>query len=235
MIDPLPDGYLALGQAVARLAVDISVQEIDEANRRIRSQDDTPVKEEATSQPAWRNFPEDWPRHEIEKGQRTADTLFAKREIAISKLHAALCDGGLTGLVYEDKAFFQLTPSDWRSTVLWRQTIISGVVRASLGEEIARHDERRVMLESVAFDAWLKERLRHRSLAAAAAGDCQAWLEDAMRASPKHSPHRKPYWRKLAEEKFGTSGREFDRLWPKALEETGAEWDRRGAPLKAKK
>ena len=61
--------------------------------------------------------------------------------------------------------------------------------------------------------------------------DCQAWLEREMRASPQRT-RPKAYWRARAMEKFGVSARAFDRMWPNAIKNTGAHWDRAGAPSK---
>jgi hypothetical protein len=235
MIDPLPVGYVALDQAVTRLVRDISDQDFIEENRRVeensrrfQSKDDNLAKEDAPC--TWSNFPEA-ERDRIAAQQKAVDISWAKREIAISRLYAALCDGGLTGLVCEDKIFFQLTPIDWRGVAFWHDIIVGGVVLASVGDEIARHYGRRVLFEDAAFDTWLKETLKRRAQDAAAEGNCQAWLEAEMRANPARTK-TKSYWLAQAKEKFGVSERAFERVRAAALKATGAQWNRRGAPPK---
>ena len=171
MIDPVPVGYVTLDQAVTRLARDISDQDVIEEYRRI--EEDTPF--------SWSNFPEA-ERDRIAAQQKAADISWAKREIAISQLYAALCDGDLTGLVCEDKVFFQLTPADWSHAPFWHEIIIGGIVRASAVDAIARHAGRRVLFKSAAFDKWLKKTRKGRTHSAPAEGNCQACVEPEMPA-----------------------------------------------------
>jgi hypothetical protein len=72
MIDPLSAGFVDLEQAVARLATDISDQEVDEEQRRQKNG-------AATLSPA---------------GLR-----WVKREMAIARLYAAFCNGSLIAVV----------------------------------------------------------------------------------------------------------------------------------------
>src|SRR5215212_8931482 len=166
MIDPVPVGYVALDQAVTRLVPDICDQDvieeyprIEENSRRLQSEDGNLANEDAPF--TWSSLPEA-ERDLIAAQQKAADISWAKREIAISRLYAALCDGDLTGLVCEDKVFFQLTPADWCSVAFWHEIIISGVVRASAGDAIAHHSGRRVLFEDAAFDTWLKATLKRK-------------------------------------------------------------------------
>jgi len=199
MIDPVPVGYVALDQAVTRLARDIPDQDfgeeyrrIEEKSRHFESENENLAKEDAPF--TWSNFPEA-ERDRIAEQQKAADISWAKREIAISRLYAALCDGGLTGLVCEDQNFFQLTPVDWCSVAFWHEVIISGVVRASAGDAIARHSGRRVLIEDAAFDTWLQATLKRKAQAAAAEGPKTAGTpggspnDEAVAQSNKRTSH----------------------------------------------
>ena len=208
MIDPLSAVFVDLEQAVARLATGISDQEVDEQQRRQKN--DT-----ATLGPA--------------------DLHWVKREMAIARLYAAFCCGSLIALVRDpvSGALFRLICTDWKQAAFWRDTIVGGIVRAQTCEEIAPHEGRRVLMEAGAFDAWLNARMRRRSQPAKAA--CREWLEAAMREAPTRGPKPKREWRKEAKAKFNVSGRAFDQFWATALQSTGADWDRRGAPPKLRR
>ncbi len=157
----------------------------------------------------------------------------AKRELAIRKLHVALRDGGLNGLVRDPVSgeLFRLTGVDWHAAAFSREIIVGGCIRAQPGEEIGRHDGWRVLLEVAAFEAWLKARMQRRPQAAYK--DCGAWLEAAMRASPKRKPKSKSKWQQEAMEKFGVSGRAFHRIWDDKVKNTGANCNHAGAPSKS--
>ena len=208
MIDPLSAGLVDLEQAVARLAIDISDQEVDEEQRR---QKNGP----ATLSPA---------------GLR-----WVKREMAIARLYAAFCNGSLIAVVRDpvSGALVRLIGTDWKEAAFWRDTIVGGIVRAQTGEEIVPHEGRRVLLEAGAFDAWLSMQMRRRSQPAKAA--CREWLEAAMREAPTRGPKPKREWRKEAKATFNVSGRAFDQIWAAALQSTGADWDRHGAPPKLRR
>jgi hypothetical protein len=207
MIDPVPVGYVGLDEALAQLAADNSDQEVYEERKRLKP---AAAGELSLAELAW-----------------------AKRELAITRLHIALRDGALIGFVRNpvSRELFRLTGTDWHSAaVFWREIIVGGIVRAAAGEEIERHEGRRVLLEASTLDVWLKKRMQRRPRAAD--NDCEAWLEAAMRASPERRPKPKDEWRKEAKEKFGLSGRAFDRLWAALLQSTGAKWGLSGAPSK---
>ena len=208
MIDPLSAGFVDLEQAVARLATDISDQEVDEEQRRQKNG-------AATLSPA---------------GLR-----WVKREMAIARLYAAFCNGSLIAVVRDpvSGALVRLIGTDWKEAAFWRDTIVGGIVRAQTGEEIVPHEGRRVLLEAGAFDAWLNLQMRRRSQPAKAA--CREWLEAAMREAPTRGPEPKREWRKEAKATFNVSGRVFDQIWAAALQSTGADWDRHGAPPKLRR
>jgi hypothetical protein len=204
MIDPVPVDYVGLDEAVARLAADISDQEVHREQKRPAA-----VEEFSRAELAW-----------------------AKRELAIPMLHVALRDSALIGLVRDSDSgeLFRLTGTDWHAAAFWREIIVGGCIRAQTGEEIGRHDGRRVLLQAAGFEAWLKARVQRRPQATAK--DCGAWLETEMRANLNRKPKPKREWYKEAKEKFGVSRRPFDRIWDDKIKITGANWNRAGAPSK---
>jgi hypothetical protein len=205
MIDLLSAGLVDLEQAVALAAADISDQEVHKEQRRQK-------KDAAKLGPAALHW--------------------VKREMAIARLYAAFCNGTLIALVRDpvSGALFRLIGADWKEAAFWRETIVGGIVRAQRGEAIAPHEGRRALIEAGAFDAWLKAQMRPPSQRAKTA--CQEWLEAAMREAPGRGPKPKREWRKDAKTKFNVSGRAFDQTWAAALQSTGANWGRPGAPPK---
>jgi hypothetical protein len=205
MIDPVPEGYVGLDEAVAQLAAHISHQEVSEEQKRLKK---------------------------TVKQLNPAVLHWVKRELSVQKLHAALRDSALVGLVRDPVSgeLFRLAATDWHSTVFWREIIVGGIVRAQGHEEIGRHDGRRVLIEASALDAWLKKLARCRPQPAEAT--CGAWLEEMMRASPERRPKPKAELRQEAQSEFGVSGRSFDRIWDDKLKITGANWGESGAPSK---
>jgi hypothetical protein len=205
MIDPLSAGLVDLEQAVARAAAGISDQEVHKEQRRQK-------KDAAALSPPTLHW--------------------VKCEKAIARLYAAFCDGTLIALVRDpvSGALFRLIGADWKEAAFWHETIVGGIVRTQRGEAIAPHDGRRVVLDAGVFDAWLKAQMRPSSQRAKTA--CQEWLEAAMREAPSRAPKPKREWRRDANTKFNVSGRAFDQIWAAALQSTGANWDRPGAPPK---
>jgi hypothetical protein len=187
MTDLLLTDFVGLDQAVIRLAADIPNHEI-------------------LQQPRLRLIGE----------SEYARLVWAKRELAILKLHAALGDGTLVALVRDpvSGSLSRLTGLDWRSMTFWRETILGGAVCAVAGE-LARHDGGHVLLESVAFNTWLLEVAKTKQVRTADDADpearCEEWLEAEMRAGAKPKP--KPQMREDATTKFNVSGRAFDRIW----------------------
>jgi hypothetical protein len=229
MIDPIPLGCVSLDEATMQLAAVICDEQLRNVGRRF-SEDYDPAKSDP------------------------AKLQWSKRELAIWKLHEALRDGALTGFVREPDTgdFFRLSGTDWHSLGYWRDTILSGVIRASRSEEIARHVGR-VLLAEAAFVDWLKAS-SVKILGAPSDGDaeksgaaedpeagtppksaeaqCLERLITAMEESPRRRPKPKSKLREDAKRQFGVSGRMFDRNWDKALKTTGANWNKAGAPSK---
>jgi hypothetical protein len=118
MIDPIPVGYVSLDEATMQLAAVICDEQLRNVGRRF-SGDYDPAK------------------------GTPAELQWSKRELAICKLHEALRDGVLTGFVREpDKGdFFRLSGTDWHSLRRWRETIISGFIRAWPEDLLVRHEE----------------------------------------------------------------------------------------------
>jgi hypothetical protein len=108
MIDPLSAGFVDLEQAVARLATDISDQEVDEEQRRQKN-------DAATLSPAGLHW--------------------VKREMAIARLYAAFCCGSLIAMVRDpvSGALIRLIGTDWKQAAFWRDTIVGGIVRRANG------------------------------------------------------------------------------------------------------
>jgi hypothetical protein len=202
-------GYVGLEQAVARLTAEIiSDAEVYEVPRRQKPDNAEEL-----------NF---------------AELAWAKRELAIRKLHAALCDGILIALVRDPAsgALIRLTGLDWQAATFWRDIILGGSVRASAGEGIfVRYDGGYVLLEPHAFAAWLGmlAETQH-EVPADGEARCLAWLEAEMRKSPKRKSQSKSWWRKEAKEKFSVSGRAFERQWAAAIENIHSNWGKQGAP-----
>jgi hypothetical protein len=204
MTDPM-SGLVDLEKAVALLAADISDQEVDDEQQR-------QINDTAKL--------------------RSSELYWLKREMAITRLYVAFCNGNLIAVVRNPRsgALFPMISSDWKGTAFWRETIVGGIVRAQMDEEIAAHEGRRILLDAEAFDAWLQAQRRRRSHASNES--CREWLEAAMRQAPNRGFKSKGEWRREAKERFGISGRAFDRIWAAALESTGANWGRHGAPPK---
>ncbi|MGZ9272052.1 MAG: hypothetical protein ACXW6T_23250 [Candidatus Binatia bacterium] len=227
MIDPVLVGYIELNQAVLRRAADISDREyqerMHEQMRRFRS---LVQKGNEQSQN----------EAEIEHENHNTDPatlLWGKRELAINDLYAALSDGSLLALVRDPASgqLFQLTASDWRGAVFWRDIIVSGVVRSPACEEIERHNGRRVLIDERTLIAWLKK-MTERKLSVFD-DDCRARLEREMRANPQRTQKTKDYWCDRAVREFGVSERAFNhRIWPNAIRKTGAQWSHAGRPSK---
>lgn len=150
---------------------------------------------------------------------------WVKRELAIQKLYAALGSNDLIALVRDPQngELFRLTGADWRGAAFWRDIIIGGIVRASVGEEIARHEGRRVLLQVTTFEVWRTKLARSRPRPAEA--NCAAWLKAAMQESPQRGPKPKPALRKEATVKLacrGTRSTISGKKCSKSPERTGA-------------
>jgi hypothetical protein len=218
-VDPELVGYTSTYDAVTRLAANISDREIPE---RVTSILLDPMPSE------------EWPPDRLEQAKRFNARSRArgyKRETAILELYDAFCRDKLSAIVRDPHSGekFKVTPLDWRSSGLWRQTIVGGVVVALPREHIDRYSGRVLQIETKALDRWLKERPRSGRIAAA--DDCLQWLKAEMRANPERCPRKKSQYLEEAKERFGSSQREFDRLWAQAKQETGANW-KQGRPKK---
>jgi hypothetical protein len=228
MIDPVPVGYIELDRAVLRRAAGISDREYQERMHQFRAETGQP-EQQSQDEAEMRRRQDGEPEN---SNSGPASLSWAKREFAINDLYAALCDSGLLALVRDPTSgqMFQLTASDWRGAVFWRDIVVSGVVRSSAGEEIKRHDGRRVLLKADQLDLWLKKLERCQPQPAEEA--CGKWLEDLMRQSPTQRPKPKPELRDEAVRRFSVSGRKFDRIWDDKRKVTGANWGEPGAPSK---
>jgi hypothetical protein len=133
MIDPIPLGCVGLDEATMQLAAVICDEQLRNVGRRF-SEDYDPAK------------------------GNPAEEQWSKRELAIWKLHETLRDGVLDGYVRDPDTgeLFRLSGTDWHSLRPWRETIISGFVRAWPGDLLVRHEGRRVLLSAAEFAHWLK-------------------------------------------------------------------------------
>jgi hypothetical protein len=94
----------------------------------------------------------EWKKHEV------AILEWKKRESAIGVLYGDFCNSDLVTVVrLADGTLLQLASWEWREpTLLWHDTIVSGVVRASAGSRLAPYDGCPVFIK--AFENWLSRR-----------------------------------------------------------------------------
>jgi len=240
-IDRVPAGYATLDEALMRLAAHVAEQDVllKKNQRRLRSAFGFLPEETDDDRDALGAWPPnlgddrgDLDAEKLHKTLRQGTLAWAKRQLAVWKLHEALGKGALASFVRDASGeMFRITPADWRAAVLARETIIGGVVRASAGELIERYAGRCVLIETAALDRLLREEKESRPQTAS--NDCLSWLMTAMRANPDKPPKTKAQYYVEADEQFGIgSKREFDRLWAQAKRNTGARW-RAGRPKKS--
>jgi len=86
----------------------------------------------------------------------------AKRELALTLLTAALCNGALLIWVQLSAtgARIQITATNLRTTALLRESIVAGIIRAFPDEYLARHDGEELLLSRAEFLDWLRHRPR---------------------------------------------------------------------------
>jgi hypothetical protein len=209
MLDPIPEGYISLDEAVGLLTADISDQELAEEQQDLES-----------NLKAHQDHVKD--RRELELPPLFLTPL-TKRELAIIQLHIALRDE-LSSLVRDPQTgqFFRLTGLDWFGAKFWREMIIGGVVRALPGEGIDRHKGRRILLTAAAFNAWRQRRAQKRPQPAEVT--CAAWLEDLLRNNPKRSPKPIPELRAEAMAKYRVSARKFNKALKAKSDTLGIKW-----------
>jgi hypothetical protein len=216
MLDPIPEGHISLDEAVGPLTADISDQELAEEQQHLES--NLKVQQDRMKD-----------RRELELPPLFVEPL-TKRELALIQLHIALRDGELNSSVRDPQTgqFFRLTGLDWFGAKFWRETIVGGVVRASLGEGINRHEGSRILLKAAAFDAWRQQRAQKRPQPAEVA--FAAWLEDLLRNNPKRSPKPIPDLRTEAKAKFRVPARKFNNILKEKSDTLGIKWSRGARP-----
>lgn len=84
-------------------------------------------------------------------------------------------------------------------------------------------------MESV--ERWLSEDKSRRPVADQS--KCEAWLLEAMLASPMQKIGVKRDWWIKAKPRFGVSIRAFNGAWSSAVKASGSNWDQPGAPRKS--
>jgi hypothetical protein len=167
--------------------------------------------------------------------ERLIKLAWTKRERAIEQLDSAFCNGDLIALARNPKsgALIQLIGMEWRGAGGRRDTIISGIVHGSLGEQISNYNGHQVLLQQAKFQEWRKQLARQRPQPDQPA--FEKWLEGLMRTTPERRPKAKPELAREAKAQFSISRHEFDRTWAAKLKVTGASWGKPGAPSKLPK
>jgi hypothetical protein len=218
MLDPIPEGYISLDETVGPLTADISDQELAEEQQDLKS-----------NLKAHQDYVKGRSKQELPP---LLVPPLTKRELALIQLHIALRDGELISLVRDPQTgdFFRLTGLDWWGAAFWREMIIGGVVRASPGEDIDRHNGRRILLKAAAFDAWRQQQAQKRPQPAEVAFG--AWLEGLLRKNPKRSPKPIPELRAEAMMEYRVSARRFNKILKEKSDTLGIKWPR-GRPPKA--
>jgi hypothetical protein len=216
MLDPIPEGYISLDEAVGPLTADILDQELAEEQQDLES-----------NLKAHQDHVKDRSKLELPP---LVVTPLTKRELALIHLHIALRDGELPSSVRDPQTgqFFRLTGLDWWGAAFWREMIVGGVVRGAPGEGIDRHKGSRILLKAAEFDAWRQQRAQKRPQPAEVA--CAAWLEDLLRNNPKRSPKPIPELRAEAMTKYRVSARKFDKMLKGKSDTLGIKWKRGRRP-----
>jgi hypothetical protein len=142
VIDPMPPGHIGSDDAVRRLADVISDYEVEHDELVRRSRVETLARVGV-----------------IDAQLNSAELAWNKRHIAICRLYAAFCGDALESLERDPVShkLLRLTASVWHGHAGWYDTVLGGVIRASIGEEIERYNGRRVLLQASAFEGWLKQ------------------------------------------------------------------------------
>ena len=208
-VDPIPIDFLSLDRAVQCLADKISKRETTRVSFEHQGHEDAIFA--VTSTDAWHPW--------------------NQRRIACKELKAALTSGAIEGL-YLDRSrsqLMKLEKNDWRQVAFFDEILRGGVVRASIGEPIARAEGRRVLLRDEAFAKWLRIRSPRRP--AAVRKRCTEWLENIMSGGPKIKSKRT--YREEAFNLFGISGRDFKQIWRTCVEKN-SDWGRPGRPRSSK-
>jgi hypothetical protein len=160
---------------------------------------------------------------------------WAKRQLAVWKLYEAFQNDALVSFVRDlaSGEMSRITAVDWHGARLWRDTIIGGEVRALPGELIEQYNNRLVLIETLALEAWLATAKEPTTPPAVA--ECRDLLVNEMRASLNAKPQPKLWYRTQANRRFGISRDVFNRIWTQAIKETGATaWAEAGRPEKKK-
>jgi hypothetical protein len=157
-----------------------------------------------------------------------------KQNFVVSKLGLALQTGAISAMVRapESGSLFRLTQNGWHLEPCWEQIVRGGVIPLCASKGFECHQARTVLIEPAEFEAWLRSEVKDwpepskQQL-------CFNWLVREMRASPNDRKKTKAQWREAAKARFRVSGREFDIAWSDAVEQTGSNWNRPGAPPKS--
>jgi len=150
----------------------------------------------------------------------------------VSKLREALQTGAIEAMVRSPKSgsLFRLTQNDFRFEPFWESIIRGGVIPLHASKGLEGHRGRTVLVEATPFEEWLRAEVK--TWPDASRQDlARQWLVDEMRTSPNDKKKTKAQWCEDAKARYRVSGREFDAAWSDAVEQTGSNWGRPGAPL----
>jgi hypothetical protein len=78
-----------------------------------------------------------------------AELHWVKRDMAIARLYAALCNGGLIAMVRDPMSglLFRFIGTDWKEAAFWRDTIVAAMCAHKSREEGSLVAPDRKMLE----------------------------------------------------------------------------------------
>jgi hypothetical protein len=167
------------------------------------------------------------------KFNKESNDHWLKRESAVLKIESEMADGTIEIYVQNPQsgALIYLDPGDWRIAAFRDEIIRGGIVRASACESIEPYHGWPVLADEGSVRRSLAAGKSRRP--AADEGKCQAWLLEAMLASPYQKIKAKPKWRIEATRLFGVTVRAFNRAWSSAIEASGSTWNLPGAPRKS--
>jgi GH24 family phage-related lysozyme (muramidase) len=164
MSDVVPkEGYTTLPEAVKRVAAGLADRHVFlNKNQRLLAHElglSLKSKRRATKSRKL-SIPMAIPKRKRQKQRhmlRQATLAWDKRQLAVWKLYEALQNDALVSFVRDPASgeMFRITANDWHGAAFWRDTIIGGEVRALPGELIERYNNRLVLIETPALEAWL--------------------------------------------------------------------------------
>jgi hypothetical protein len=242
--DPIPAGFITLPEALQRIAACVSESHLESAKldrqanllalRAIATTETGPGEgQSATATP---EFPKSEGADSETSARPSQDALlhWNKRNFAVSKLISALQTGAVSAMVRspESGELFRLTPADWHFEPFREEIIRGGVIPPYASSGFECHGGRTVLLETLHFETWLATDIKNWT-EASTDELCRKWLILEMLASPNNKQKSKTARFEQGKQKYRLSRREFDLAWSHALNKTGSNWGRPGAPNKS--